>query len=146
MTTTAIETSGLRKSFGDHTALDGIDLQIPTGTVYALLGPNGAGKTTLVHILSTLLRSDAGSARIAGRDLLADPNGVRAAIGLTGQTTAVDDLLTAEENLLLMARLRHLARSRERAAELLRRFDLVDAARRPVSTFSGVCGASSTSP
>jgi ABC-2 type transport system ATP-binding protein len=90
-----------------------------------------------VHILSTLLRPDAGRARIAGRDLLADPNGVRAAIGLTGQFTAVDELLTAEENLLLMARLRHLRRPRERAADLLRRFDLVDAARKPVSTFSG---------
>ena len=143
-----IQTSGLRKSFGDHTVLDGIDLQVQPGTVYALLGPNGAGKTTLVHILSTLLKPDAGSAYVAGRDLLTDPDGVRAAIGLTGQVTAVDDLLTAEENLRLIARLRHLGRTRERVrtTELLERFDLIDAARNPSPPSRAECDAASISP
>jgi ABC-2 type transport system ATP-binding protein len=135
MTVPAIETSGLTRSFGDHVVLAGVDPHIPQGTVYACSARTGQASPPSCTS-STLLRPDAGRARIAGRDLLADPNGVRAAIGLTGQFTAVDELLTAEEN-LLMARLRHLRRPRERAAELLRRFDLVDAARKPVSTFSG---------
>ena len=110
MTTTrsqpAITATGLRKSFGDKVVLDGIDLEVPSGTVFSLLGPNGAGKTTTVHILSTLIRADAGDVRVAGHDLAKDPDRVRAAIAVTGQLTAVDNLLTGEENLLLMAGLR----------------------------------------
>jgi ABC-2 type transport system ATP-binding protein len=139
MTTAAIEMRGLRKSYGSTTVLDGIDLTIEAGTVTALLGPNGAGKTTTVHILSTLVRPDGGVALVNGCDVSRDPDGVRAAIGLTGQFSAVDTLITGEENLLLMARLRHLGakRSRARVAELLEKFDLVDAARKPLSTYSG---------
>jgi ABC-2 type transport system ATP-binding protein len=139
VSTPAIEISGLRKSYGDKAVLDGIDLTVPAGTVTALLGPNGAGKTTTVHILSTLVRPDGGTAFVAGSDVQRDPDGVRASIGLTGQFSAVDSLLTGEENLLLMARLRHLGerRSRSRAAELLEQFDLVEAARKPLATYSG---------
>jgi ABC-2 type transport system ATP-binding protein len=135
----AITATGLRKSFGDQLVLDGIDLHVPQGTVFALLGPNGAGKTTTVHILTTLIGADAGEVRVAGHDVATDPDPVRAAIGVTGQLTAVDNLLTGEENLLLMADLRHLGRreGRRRAAELLDRFDLVEAARKPASTYSG---------
>ncbi|KDN80759.1 ABC transporter [Kitasatospora cheerisanensis KCTC 2395] len=104
----AVSAIGLRKSYGDKTVLDGIDLTIPAGTVFALLGPNGAGKTTTVEILSTLVGADAGQAQIAGHDLAADPDGVRSAIGVTGQFAALDDMLTAEENLLLMADLLRL--------------------------------------
>ncbi|MET9437266.1 ATP-binding cassette domain-containing protein [Streptomyces sp. NPDC006551] len=137
--TPAIFATGLRKSYGDKVVLDGIDLSIPEGTVFALLGPNGAGKTTTVEILSTLIAPDAGQARVAGHDLADRPDGVRAAIGVTGQFAAVDNLLTAEENLLLMSDLQHVPRreGRRRAAELLRRFDLSEAARKPVSTLSG---------
>ena len=137
--TSAITATGLRKSYGKQTVLDGIDLDIAAGTVFALLGPNGAGKTTIVHILSTLVAPDAGTITVAGHDLARDPDGVRAAIGLTGQFAAVDGLLTGEENLRLMARLRHLGAStgRRRVAELLERFDLVDAARKPLATYSG---------
>jgi ABC-2 type transport system ATP-binding protein len=119
--------------------LDDVELTVAAGTVFALLGPNGAGKTTIVRILSTLIPADAGEARVAGHDLLGDPDGVRAAIGVTGQFSAVDELLTGEENLRLMADLHHLGRvaGPVRVAELLDRFDLVDAARRPVSTYSG---------
>jgi ABC-2 type transport system ATP-binding protein len=139
MTTSAIEVHGLRKSYGTKIVLDGIDLTVAAGTVTALLGPNGAGKTTTVHILSTLLRPDAGTASVNGCDVVRDQNGVRASIGLTGQFSAVDGLLTGEENLLLMARLRHLGakRSKTRAAELLEQFDLVEAARKPLATYSG---------
>ncbi|QXV55900.1 ATP-binding cassette domain-containing protein [Amycolatopsis sp. TNS106] len=135
----AISATGLRKSYGDKVVLDGIDLHVPTGTVFSLLGPNGAGKTTTVNILSTLVTPDAGTATIAGADLGTDPDGVRAAIGLTGQFSAVDNLLTGEENLFLMADLHHLPRraGRERAAELLERFELSDAAKKTPSTFSG---------
>ena len=137
--TMMIETRGLRKSFGDHLVLDGIDLNVAAGTIFALLGPNGAGKTTTVHILSTLMRADSGEVRVAGHDPLREPDAVRAAIGVTGQFSAVDNLLTGEENLLLMADLHHLSRSegRKRAAELLERFDLVDAARKLPATYSG---------
>jgi ABC-2 type transport system ATP-binding protein len=137
--TSAITVSGLCKRYGAQTVLDGIDLDVPAGTVFALLGPNGAGKTTTVHILSTLVLPDAGSVTIAGRDLARDPDGVRAAIGLTGQFAAVDGLLTGAENLRLMADLRHLgARAGgRRVAELLERFDLVEVARKPLSTYSG---------
>ncbi|AIG75482.1 ATP-binding protein [Amycolatopsis japonica] len=135
----AISATGLRKSYGDKVVLDGIDLHVPSGTVFSLLGPNGAGKTTTVNILSTLVTPDAGGATIAGADLATDPDGVRAAIGLTGQFSAVDNLLTGEENLFLMADLHHLPRreGRKRAAELLERFELTDAAKKTPSTFSG---------
>jgi ABC-2 type transport system ATP-binding protein len=134
-----IETRGLRKSFGDHVILDGIDLSVAAGTIFALLGPNGAGKTTTVQILSTLLGADSGEVRVAGHDLALEPDAVRAAIGVTGQFSAVDNLLTGEENLLLMADLHHLGRreGRLRAAALLERFDLVDSARKLPSTYSG---------
>jgi ABC-2 type transport system ATP-binding protein len=137
--TSAITVSGLCKRYGAQAVLDGIDFDVPAGTVFALLGPNGAGKTTTVHILSTLVRPDAGHVTIAGRDLARDPDGVRAAIGLTGQFAAVDGLLTGEENLRLMADLRHLGgrAGGRRVAELLERFDLVDAARKRLSTYSG---------
>jgi ABC-2 type transport system ATP-binding protein len=135
----AITAAGLRKSFGDHVVLDGVDLDVPEGTVFALLGPNGAGKTTIVQILSTLISADAGALRVAGHDLAADPDAVRAAIGVTGQFTAVDNLLTGEENLILMADLHRLGRAegRRRAAELLARFGLVEAAKRPAAIYSG---------
>ncbi|MFC5643646.1 ATP-binding cassette domain-containing protein [Kitasatospora cinereorecta] len=135
----AVSAVGLRKSYGDKTVLDGIDLHIPAGSVFALLGPNGAGKTTTVQILSTLIRADGGQARVAGHDLTTDPNGVRAAIGVTGQFSAVDGLITGEENMLLMADLHHLPRTEGRrvAAELLERFDLVEAARKPAQSYSG---------
>lgn len=137
--TTAIDVQGLKKSYGTKTVLDGVDLTVAPGTVTALLGPNGAGKTTTVHILSTLVRPDGGTARINGFDVVREAEGIRAAIGLTGQFSAVDGLLTGEENLLLMARLRHLGaqRSKQRVAELLEQFDLVEAARKPLTTYSG---------
>ena len=136
---TAITARGMRKSFGEHTVLNDVDLEVGEGTIFALLGPNGAGKTTIVRILSTLIRADAGTIRVAGHDLAADPDGVRAAIGVTGQFSAVDNLLTGEENLQLMADLRHLGRAagRRRVAELLDRFELTDAARKPLSAYSG---------
>ena len=135
----AIHAAGLRKSYGTQVVLDGIDLDVPMGTVYALLGPNGAGKTTTVHILSTLIAADDGLVEVAGHDVRRDPDRVRAAIGVTGQFSAVDRFLTGEENLMLMADLRHLgtADGRRRAAELLDEFDIVAAARKPVSTWSG---------
>ncbi|MFG1801174.1 ATP-binding cassette domain-containing protein [Micromonospora carbonacea] len=135
----AIAATGLRKSFGDQVVLDGVDLSVPAGTVFALLGANGAGKTTTVRILSTLLGADAGDVRVAGHDLAREPDAVRAAIGVTGQFSAVDNLLTGEENLLLMADLHHLPRAEGRrlAARLLAQFDLTDAARKPASTYSG---------
>jgi ABC-2 type transport system ATP-binding protein len=134
-----ITASGLHKSYGTLLVLDGIDLHVPAGTIFALLGPNGAGKTTTVQILSTLIHADAGTARIAGHDLGRDPDAVRAAIGVTGQFSAVDRLLTGEENLRLMANLHHLDRreGRRRAAALLEQFDLVDAAAKTVATYSG---------
>jgi ABC-2 type transport system ATP-binding protein len=121
----AVTISGLSKSFGDKVVLDGIDLNISPGTIFSLLGPNGAGKTTTVEILSTLLRADAGEVRIAGFDLVRQPEAVRSVIGVTGQFSAVDNLLTGEENLLLMADLHRLDRreGRRRASELLERFD-----------------------
>ncbi|BCJ73853.1 daunorubicin resistance protein DrrA family ABC transporter ATP-binding protein [Catellatospora sp. IY07-71] len=139
MPTPAIEVRGLRKAYGAKTVLTGLDLTVPAGTVYALLGPNGAGKTTTVHILSTLLRPDAGQLRVAGHDPAADPDAVRAAIGLTGQFSAVDSYLTARENLALMADLNHLGKreGRRRVADLLGRFDLTEAADKPVATYSG---------
>ncbi|GAB2863370.1 daunorubicin resistance protein DrrA family ABC transporter ATP-binding protein [Streptomyces deserti] len=143
MTTThrepAIAATGLRKSYGDKTVLDGIDIHVPAGTVFSLLGPNGAGKTTVVSVLSTLISADGGQARIAGHDLTSEAQAVRAAIGVTGQFSAVDGLITGEENMLLMADLHHLPKleGRRATAELLERFDLVEAAKKPASTYSG---------
>jgi ABC-2 type transport system ATP-binding protein len=139
MTNLAIAANGLRKSYGDKVVLDGIDLAVPTGTIFSLLGPNGAGKTTTVQILSTLIPFDGGTARVVGHDLAGKPDDVRGAIGVTGQYSAVDKLLTGEENLLLMADLHHLPHrdGRRKAAELLDRFDLVDAARKTAGTYSG---------
>ncbi|WP_330343164.1 ATP-binding cassette domain-containing protein [Streptomyces sp. NBC_00557] len=139
MRTLAIAANGLRKSYGDKVVLDGIDLAVPEGTIFSLLGPNGAGKTTAVKILSTLITADAGDLRVAGHDLATDAQAVRAAIGVTGQFSAVDGLITGEENMLLMADLHHLpkAEGRRVAAELLERFDLVEAAKKPASTYSG---------
>ncbi|MBB0230824.1 ATP-binding cassette domain-containing protein [Streptomyces calidiresistens] len=135
----AVSATGLRKSYGDKTVLDGIDLHIPTGSVFALLGPNGAGKTTVVKILSTLIGADGGRARVGGHDLTTEAQAVRAAIGVTGQFSAVDGLLTGEENMLLMADLHHLPgrEGRRVVADLLERFDLVEAAGKPASTYSG---------
>jgi ABC-2 type transport system ATP-binding protein len=135
----AIVATGLRKSFGDKVVLDGIDFDVAEGTTFSLLGPNGAGKTTVVRILSTLIGADGGDVRIAGHDLVREAGAVRAAIGVTGQFSAVDNLLTGEENLLLMTDLHHIAATekRRRVTELLERFDLVDAARKITSTYSG---------
>ena len=135
----AIRTVGLRRSYGEHLVLDGVDLEVVAGTVFALLGPNGAGKTTTVQILSTLIAADGGDVQVAGHDVRREPDAVRAAIGVTGQFSAVDGLLTGEENLILMADLRHLGRreGRRRVAGLLEQFDLVEAARKPVQTYSG---------
>jgi ABC-2 type transport system ATP-binding protein len=135
----AIAVTGLRKSFGDHLVLGGVDLDVAEGTIFALLGPNGAGKTTIVQILSTLISADAGSLRVAGYDVTHEPDAVRAAIGVTGQFSAVDNLFSGRENLILMADLNHLGRAegRRRAAELLERFELSDAADRPAVTYSG---------
>jgi len=135
----AIAATGLRKSFGDQVVLDGLDLNVPPGTVFALLGANGAGKTTAVKILSTLISADAGDAQVAGHDLGREPDAVRAAIGVTGQFSAVDNLLTGRENLLLMADLHHLGRGegRRRAGQLLEQFDLTEAGGKPASTYSG---------
>ncbi|MFI1175326.1 ATP-binding cassette domain-containing protein [Streptomyces melanogenes] len=139
MTSLAIAANGLRKSYGDKVVLDGIDLAVPEGTVFSLLGPNGAGKTTAVKILSTLVPADAGDLRVGGHDLAAAAQAVRASIGVTGQFSAVDGLITGEENMLLMADLHHLSRrdGRRVTAELLERFDLVAAAKKPASTYSG---------
>ena len=139
MTATAIRATGLRKSYGDTLVLDGIDLEVATGSVFALLGPNGAGKTTTVHMLTTMLTPDAGEVEVGGHDLRTDPEGVRSKIGVTGQFSAVDNLLTGQENLQLMADLNHLPREegRRRIDDLLDRFDLVEAAGRLVATYSG---------
>jgi ABC-2 type transport system ATP-binding protein len=141
MTNLAIAATGLRKSYGDKVVLDGVDISVPQGTIFSLLGPNGAGKTTAVKILSTLISPGraSGDIHVGGHSLAADPQAVRAAIGVTGQFSAVDGLITGEENMLLMADLHHLPRSEGRriAAELLKRFDLADAATKPASTYSG---------
>jgi ABC-2 type transport system ATP-binding protein len=135
----AIDARALVKHFGTTHALDGVDLQVPHGAIYGLLGPNGAGKTTAVRVLTTLLRPDSGTALVDGIDVVADPDGVRHRIGLTGQYAAVEERLTARENMEYVARLFHMRKSdsRTRAGELLERFDLVDAADRVVKGFSG---------
>jgi ABC-2 type transport system ATP-binding protein len=139
MTRAAVRVSELRKSYGEHLVLDGIGFEVAEGSVYALLGPNGAGKTTTVDILTTLLTPDDGNVEIGGHDLRTDPDGVRSAIGVTGQFSAVDGLLTGDENLRLMADLNHLPREegRRRIADLVDRFDLGDAVGRMVATYSG---------
>jgi ABC-2 type transport system ATP-binding protein len=135
----AIWVSGLRKSYGDKVVLDGIDLNVPEGTIFSLLGPNGAGKTTTVQILTTLIGCDGGEIQVGGYDLDTDRDAVKAAIGVTGQFSAVDELLTGRENLMLMADLHHLPRrvGRSLATDLLERFDLTEAADKPASTYSG---------
>jgi ABC-2 type transport system ATP-binding protein len=132
-----IETRGLRKSFGKHVVLDGIDLDVAAGTIYALLGSNGAGKTTIVRILTTLLKPDGGTASVNGFDVLSQPARVREAITLTGQFAAVDAILTGRENLILIAQLRRVKRAGQVADDLLARFGLADAAGRRVATYSG---------
>ena len=134
-----VEATGLVKKYGDVVALDGLDLAVAEGTVLGLLGPNGAGKTTAVSILTTLLKPDAGTAMVAGADVIRQPGEVRKRIGLSGQYAAVDEALTGYENLDMIGRLYHLGRqrSKERARELLERFELTDAADRPVKTYSG---------
>ena len=135
----ALKVTGLRKSFGEKLVLDGIDLEVAQGTIFALLGPNGAGKTTTVQVLSTLIRADAGEIEVAGHDIEQNPNAVREAIGVTGQFSAVDNLLTGEENLNLMAALHHLDRTEagRRTAELLERFGLIEGAQQAAGTYSG---------
>ncbi|MEV5960751.1 ATP-binding cassette domain-containing protein [Kribbella sp. NPDC051952] len=135
----AIDVRGLQKSYGEKLVLDGIDLNVAEGTIFSLLGPNGAGKTTVVQILATLITADAGELRVAGVDLHQDPEAVRSAIGVTGQFSAVDGLLTGRENLIMMADLHHLGRQegRRRADELLERFDLVEAGSKLAMTYSG---------
>jgi ABC-2 type transport system ATP-binding protein len=133
----AITARGIRKSFGEHTVLDDVDLEVDQGTIFALLGPNGAGKTTIVRILSTLLKADAGAASVAGFDVATHPANVRESISLTGQFAAVDEILTGRENLVLMARLRRVKDAGQVADDLLARFQLIDAAKRRVATYSG---------
>jgi ABC-2 type transport system ATP-binding protein len=133
----AITARGIRKSFGEHTVLDDVDLEVDQGTIFALLGPNGAGKTTIVRILSTLLKADAGTATVAGFDVATHPADVRESISLTGQFAAVDEILTGRENLILMARLRRVKDAGQIADDLLARFQLIDAAKRRVATYSG---------
>ncbi|GAA4902964.1 ABC-2 type transport system ATP-binding protein [Stackebrandtia albiflava] len=138
MTTSAIAVSGLRKAYKDKVVLDGIDLDVRAGTIFSLLGPNGAGKTTTVNVLSTLVTADGGTVRVAGHDARTDARSVRAAIGVTGQFAAVDELLTGRENLRLMVDLGpKTGRGRRIIDDLLERFDLTEAAGKPVSTYSG---------
>ncbi|SDW63180.1 ABC-2 type transport system ATP-binding protein [Saccharopolyspora shandongensis] len=137
MTDSAITASGLRKAYQDKTVLDGIDLDVRAGTIFSLLGPNGAGKTTTVNVLTTLAKADGGTVRVAGHDLATEAKAVRAAIGVTGQFAAVDELLTGQENLQLMVDLNPANGGKRVVAELLERFDLVESARKPASTYSG---------
>ncbi|MEU4572297.1 ATP-binding cassette domain-containing protein [Nonomuraea sp. NPDC023979] len=139
MNGTAIAATGLRKAYKDKIVLDGVDLRVQAGTIFALLGPNGAGKTTTVNVLTTLLRPDAGQVLVAGHDVTTQTRAVRAAIGVTGQFASVDDLLTGEENLLMMADLLHLpkAEGKRITRRLLGRFDLAEAAGKPASSYSG---------
>jgi ABC-2 type transport system ATP-binding protein len=139
MRNSAIAATGLRKAYQDKVVLDGIDLDVETGTIFSLLGPNGAGKTTTVNVLTTLLRADGGTARVAGHDVATETRAVRAAIGVTGQFAAVDELLTGQENLQLMADLRRLSpgEARRVVTGLLDRFDLTESAQKLASTYSG---------
>jgi ABC-2 type transport system ATP-binding protein len=135
----ALEASGLAKSFGEVRAVDGVDLAVRAGSVYGVLGPNGAGKTTTIRMLATLLRPDAGSARVLGHDVVAEADTVRGLVSLTGQLASVDEDLTGRENLVLLARLLGLKRAdaKTRAGELLEAFDLAEAAGRLVKNYSG---------
>ena len=139
MRNSAIAVSGLRKAYGDKTVLGSIDLDVPAGTVFSLLGPNGAGKTTMVNVLTTLIRADGGTARVAGHDVATGARAVRAVIGVTGQFAAVDDLLTGQENLQLMADLHHLRADEGKrvVTSLLERFDLAESAQKMAATYSG---------
>lgn len=139
MTNQAIAASGIRKAYGDKTVLDGIELNVSAGTVFSLLGPNGAGKTTMVNVLTTLLKADGGTARVAGHDVATEAKAVRAAIGVTGQFAAVDELLTGQENLRLMVDLHRVpsGEGKRIIAGLLERFELVESANKPASTYSG---------
>ncbi len=139
MNSSAIVASGLRKSFDKHTVLDGIDLDVRAGTIFSLLGPNGAGKTTTVNVLTTLLTPDAGHVVVAGHDVAADTKAVRAAIGVTGQFSSVDNMLTGRENLVMMADLHHLPKAdgKRIAGRLLDQFDLVESADKPAMSYSG---------
>ena len=139
MRNSAIAVSGLRKAYGDKTVLDGVDLDVPAGTVFSLLGPNGAGKTTTVNVLTTLMKADSGTVRVAGHDVATEARAVRAVIGVTGQFAAVDDLLTGQENLQLMADLHHLpaGEGKRVVTSLLERFDLVESAQKMAATYSG---------
>ncbi|SOD98671.1 ABC transporter ATP-binding protein [Blastococcus haudaquaticus] len=136
-TTPAIQIAGLTKSYGDHAVLRGVDLSVPSGTIFALLGSNGAGKTTAVKILSTLLKADGGTAAVNGYDVAGRPAEVRASISLTGQFAAVDEILTGRENLVLVAELRRIEDAGRVADDLLARFGLTEAAGRRVATYSG---------
>jgi len=138
-TRTAVSVTGMRKAYGEKVVLDDVDLSIGEGEVFGLLGPNGAGKTTMVRILSTLIQPDAGTASVLGHELRTEPGAIRSLIGVTGQFSAVDNLLTGQENLFLIGRLLHLAPTerRAKAAQLLERFDLVEAAHRTPATYSG---------
>src|SRR5438309_2083789 len=139
MNSSAIAVTGLRKAFGDKTVLDGIDFDVRAGTVFSLLGPNGAGKTTTVNVLTTLMKADGGTVRVAGHDIATETKAVRAVIGVTGQFAAVDELLSGQENLQLVADLKHVgARMSKRIiTDLLERFDLTESAQKLVSTYSG---------
>ena len=139
MRNSAIAVSGLRKAYGDKTVLDGVDLDVPAGTVFSLLGPNGAGKTTTVNVLTTLIKADSGTVRVAGHDVATEARAVRAVIGVTGQFAAVDDLLTGQENLQLMADLHHLqaGEGKRVVTSLLERFDLAESAQKMAATYSG---------
>lgn len=143
---TAIEVKGLRKSYKDAEVLKGVDFDVRQGEIFALLGSNGAGKTTIVRILTTLLKQGGGTAVVNGFDVASNPENVRHAISLTGQFAAVDEILTGRENLILIAKLRHLKHPRQVADDMLKRFGLTDAADRKASTYSGGCAAGSTSP
>jgi ABC-2 type transport system ATP-binding protein len=135
----AIAVSGLRKAYGDKVVLDGIDFDVRAGTVFSMLGPNGAGKTTTVNVLTTLMKADGGTVRVAGHDVATEAKAVRAVIGVTGQFAAVDELLTGQENLQLMVDLSPVRANdgRRVVARLLERFDLVESAHKPASTYSG---------
>jgi ABC-2 type transport system ATP-binding protein len=139
MTSSAIAASGLRKAYKDKVVLDGIDLEVAAGTIFSLLGPNGAGKTTTVNLLTTLMKADGGTARVAGHDVATETKAVRAAIGVTGQFAAVDELLTGQENLQLMADLKGLGSGEGKrvVSGLLERFDLTESAQKMAATYSG---------
>ncbi|GIO84975.1 hypothetical protein J25TS5_19070 [Paenibacillus faecis] len=142
----AIDVKGLRKSFKDKEVLKGVDFEVKRGEIFALLGSNGAGKTTMVRILATLLKQDGGTAMVNGFDVALEPEKVRHAISLTGQFAAVDEILTGRENLIMLAKLRHLKNPRQVADDMLKRFGLTDAADRGLLRIQAVCAAGSTSP